>query len=219
MRIGIIGTGLMGQALGTAWARAGHEVLFGSRDSQKAERAAASAGPMARAGDFDRAAEHGDVVLYTARDRLPSELLRLTEALAGKVVIDCNNRDLGDDSRPAEFRASWPPPELSIAERIARDCPNAKIVKAFNTLPNVVLQRSASILAPHRVSVFLCGDDQQAKETVKALAETLGLVGIDCGGLERARLVEAAADFLRILIGPQGLGLMTTLSVHVLPDA
>jgi predicted dinucleotide-binding enzyme len=100
----------------------------------------------------------------------------------------------GDDSHPAEFSVSWPPPELSITERIARDCPNAKIVKAFNTLPSVVLQRLASTLAPHRVSVFLCGDDHQARETVKAVAEILGLVGIDCGGLERARLVEAAAD-------------------------
>ena len=74
VNIGIIGTGHMGKALGTRWARSGHHVLFGSRDPQKAAAAAAGAGQSARAGGFEAAAEHGEVVLYTVRDVLPSVL-------------------------------------------------------------------------------------------------------------------------------------------------
>jgi predicted dinucleotide-binding enzyme len=103
MNIGIVGTGQMGRALGLRWAGAGHRVLFGSRDLNKAKAVAASAPGEAEAGDFDAAAAFGEVVLYTPRDVLPSGLLRNLQALSGKVVIDCGNRDLGDDSRPDQF--------------------------------------------------------------------------------------------------------------------
>lgn len=216
MRIGIIGTGHMGKALGTRWARSGHDVVFGSRDPQKAAAAAAGAGQSARAGDFEAAAEHGEVVLYTVRDVLPSILFGRPGALSGKIVIDCNNRDLGDDSRPAEFKFDKPPPVRSFAERIAQDEPGARVVKAFNTIPSPVLALSRETLAPHRVSVFVSADDAAAKSAVMELAEDLGFVGVDSGTLENARLVEAVADFLRLQIGPLGRGGLATLSLHVL---
>jgi NADP oxidoreductase coenzyme F420-dependent len=88
LKIGIIGTGNMGRALGTGWVQAGHEVLFGSHDLAKARNAA---GDSAKSGDFDDAAAFGAVVLYTVRDVLPSKLLRAPKALAGKILIDCTN--------------------------------------------------------------------------------------------------------------------------------
>src|SRR5438477_258885 len=88
MKIGIIGTGSMGQAIGAGWPRAGHDVLFGSRDAAKAK---AAAGDLGKSSDFDAAAAFGSVVLYTVRDVPPSKLLRAPQALAGKVVIDCTN--------------------------------------------------------------------------------------------------------------------------------
>src|SRR5881398_230296 len=91
MRIGIVGTGNMGQALGLRWARAGHEVLFGSRDVKKAKAIAADGSASTQAGDFDAAAAFGEVVLYTVRDYFPSQLLKEPQALSGKIVIDCNN--------------------------------------------------------------------------------------------------------------------------------
>jgi predicted dinucleotide-binding enzyme len=91
MRIGIVGTGNMGQALGLRWARAGHEVLFGSRDLKKAKAIAADGSVSTQAGDFDAAAVFGEVVLYTVRDYFPSQLLKEPQALSGKIVIDCNN--------------------------------------------------------------------------------------------------------------------------------
>ncbi len=92
MKIGIIGTGNMGRTLGLRWASGGHSVLFASRDKTKAREAVAACGSDgARAGDFDSAAEFGEVILYTVRDPLPSALLTAPEALSGKIVIDCNN--------------------------------------------------------------------------------------------------------------------------------
>jgi 8-hydroxy-5-deazaflavin:NADPH oxidoreductase len=94
MRIGIIGTGHMGRALGLRWARIGHQVLFGSRDLDKAKAVAEGGSGLTRAGDFDAAAAFGDAILYTVRGVYPSALLREPAALSGKILIDCNNRDL-----------------------------------------------------------------------------------------------------------------------------
>jgi predicted dinucleotide-binding enzyme len=199
MKIGIIGTGNMGQALGLRWARVGHDVLFGSRDLSKAETIAASGPDSTQAGDFDAAA-FGDVVLYTVRDVFPSSLLGKPQALAGKIVIDCNNSailglDIPDsDGRPG---VHFTTPIPSLAERLAADVPHARVVKAFNTIPSKIIELDREKLAPHRVSVFLCSDDRQAKSVVSGLAEELGLVSVDSGELERAQLVEAVADFIR----------------------
>ena len=76
MKIGIVGTGNMGRALGLRWARCGHEVLFGSRDVKKAKAVAADGSASTQAGDFDAAAAFGEVVLYTVRDYFPSRLLK-----------------------------------------------------------------------------------------------------------------------------------------------
>src|SRR5438477_12295688 len=87
MRIGIVGTGNMGRALGLGWARAGHEVLFGSRDVKKAKAVAADTFVSGQTGDFDAAAVFGDVILYTSLDYFASCWVKESLALAGKVVI------------------------------------------------------------------------------------------------------------------------------------
>ena len=223
MKIGIIGTGGMGRALGQRWARAGHEVLFGSRDRSKAEEAAAAASSAsARAGDFDDAAAFGEVVLYTVRDVLPSRLLRSSEALRGKVLIDCNNSGiLGLDVPDPQRRPGlhFTTPVSSHAERLAADVPDARVVKAFNTMAAQVIALDRDELARHRISVFLCSDDAPAKAVVRGLAEELGFVGVDSGELERSQLVEALADFVRFQIADMGLGPVATLSLHRLGES
>ncbi|WP_437999595.1 NAD(P)-binding domain-containing protein [Sorangium sp. So ce185] len=206
VKIGVIGTGNMGRTFGLLWASSGHDVLFGSRDRAKAE-AVAAGHERARAGDFDDAAAFGDVILYTVRGAFPSTLLRAPQALAGKVVIDCNNRDF-------DARVDRPTPEASLAERLAADVPQAKIVTAFQTIPHVVAELGRDKLAPQRISVFLCSDDAAAKAIVKGLADELGFVGIDSGELKRARLLEAVGDFIRLHIGARGHGLFTSLTIQ-----
>jgi predicted dinucleotide-binding enzyme len=215
MKIGIIGTGNMGQALGTGWAQAGHDVLFGSRDPAKAKDAA---GDFAQSGNFDDAAAFGSIVLYTVRDVLPSNLLRTPETLTGKIVIDCtNNAILGVEvpdpqGRPGvHFETTIP----SRAERMAADIPRARVVKAFNAIPGSVIALGAEKLRPNAVPVFLCADDEDAKSTVKQLVEDLGFIGLDSGRLEHANVVEGATDFLRLQIVAMGLGTFATLAIKM----
>jgi predicted dinucleotide-binding enzyme len=219
MKIGIIGTGHMGSTLGRAWTAAGHAVLFGSRDRSKASVVAAHSGGGAQAGDFDAAASFGDVVLYTVRGVFPSALLRAPEALAGKIVIDCNNRDIGDDSRPGEFHFDTPPPIPSLSERLAADVPAAHVVKAFNTIPQPVLEMEYAQRAPRHISVFLAADDTRAKGVVRGLVEDLGFVGVDSGVLANAWMLDGLADFLRLQIGVMGLGGFATISIDVVSES
>src|SRR5881392_1785159 len=220
MRIGIVGTGNMGQALGLRWARAGHELLFGSRDGKKAKAIAADGSASTQAADFDAAAVFGAVVLYTVRDYFPSRLLKEPQALSGKIVIDCNNSAiLGLDIPDPENRPGihFTTPVPSHAERLAADTPGARVVKAFNTMAAQVIELDRNQLTRRHVSVFLCSDDAQAKSVVKELAEELGFIGVDCGGLERAQLVEAVGDFIRFQIIGMSLGPFATISVNVAP--
>jgi 8-hydroxy-5-deazaflavin:NADPH oxidoreductase len=221
MKIGIIGAGNMGRALGLRWARGGHEVLFGSRDLTKAKAVAANGSGSAEAGDFDAAAAFGDVILYTIRDHFPSSMLKDQRALSGKIVIDCNNSPiLGLDTPDPDNRPGlhFTPPIPSLAERLAADAPGARVVKAFNTMASQVIELDHDELARRRVSVFLCSDDAQAKSVVKGLAEELGFIGVDCGELERARFVESVGDFIRFQIIGMGLGPFATISVNVAPQ-
>jgi len=221
MKIGIIGAGNMGRALGLRWARGGHEVFFGSRDLTKAKAVAANGSGSAQAGDFDAAAAFGEVILYTIRDHFPSSVLKEPRALSSKIVIDCNNSPIlgldtpDPDNRPG-FHFTTPIP--SLAERLAADAPRARVVKAFNTMASQVIELDHDELARRRVSVFLCSDDAQAKSVVKGLAEELGFIGVDCGELERARLVESVGDFIRFQIIGMALGPFATISVNVAPQ-
>ncbi len=218
MKIGILGTGNMGRALGLVFAQVGHEVCFGARDPAKAQAAvdlAPSVGEGAaervRAGSNDEAARFGEVLVYTARGVPPAEVLTDASVLAGKVIVDMNNQDV-----PADF--VYPPITRSLAEVLAAEAPGAKVVKAFNTLPMEVFELCPGDIRPHKVSVFVAADDAGARRTVGELAEQIGFVPVDCGPLVHARLLEGAADLIRFLLISQGMPDANFSLVHV-PDA
>ena len=217
MNIGILGTGNMGRALGLVFAQVGHEVCFGARDPAKAQDAAALAPAVGvapervHAGDNDEAACFGEVLVYTARGVPPADLLSDVNVLAGKVLVDMNNQEV-----PADF--IYPPVVRSLAETLAESAPGAKVVKAFNTLPMEVFELCPQAIRPYRVSVFVAGDDADARATAMALAAEIGFVPVDCGPLVHARLIEGAADLIRLLLIGQGLPDVNFSLVHV-PDA
>lgn len=210
MRIGILGSGNMGRSLGILWSQAGHEVFFGARNPQQARRAADLAGSAAGAGSLDEAARFGDVLLYCARHVMPSDLLSDSSLVDAKVVIDLNNSDI-----PGGF--AFEPIALSHAETLQAAIPRARVIKAFNTMAQEVLELSGSDLKQHRVSVFVAGNDRAAREAVMRLAADIDFTPMDCGELRHARLLEGLGDFIRLLIGGQRMGPMATLSVHTLP--
>ena len=220
MNVGIVGCGNMGRTLGRLWARAGHEVAFGSRDRMKAGAAAAAARGSAPtwAGRPDDAAAFGDAVLYTVGNVLPRNVLDEPRNLAGKIVIDCTNSDLFGLDVADPLASIGSPHGPSLAERLAEDVPGARVVKAFNTIPAQVLALGRKVLTPHRISAFVCSDDVEAKAVVGDLAEDLGLVAVDSGGLQRARLVETVGDFVRYQIIAMRHGPLATISLQVLSE-
>ncbi|ABW31074.1 NADPH-dependent F420 reductase [Acaryochloris marina] len=213
MKIGLIGTGNMSRSLGILWAEQGHEIFWGSRDPNKAKSVAEFAGHNTQGGTNDEAAEFGEVIFYSVRGVMPSTVLSSTDCLAGKIILDCNNRDI-----PEGF-AYGPLMAESLAEKLAVDVPNARVVKAFNTIAQEVFELSPEPLQEHQVSVYICGDDLEARQTTMTLAKDIGFNPIDCGPLRSARMLEALGDFIRFMIGGMGLGPYATISVNVLPEA
>lgn len=212
MKIGILGSGNMGRSLGTLWAEKGHDVFFGARTQEKGQQVAERMGLNTQGGSNTEAAVFGDVLLYTIRGVDPAEVLSTTEILDGKLLIDCNNFDI-----PVEF--AYEPIAYSLAETLADQVPNAKVVKAFNTMAQEVFELSPQPLEQHNISVFLAGNDAMAKQTVAQLAQEIGFNPLDCGPLRQARLLESLGDFIRLMIICQGMGPYATLSVQTLPPA
>lgn len=211
MKIGIVGTGNMGRTLGLRWAELGHDVMFGSSEAEKAREVAAMAEGGAKSGTYDEAAAFGELVLYSLRDTLPSKGLPDVSVLDGKILVDLNNGPIPDW---ADYRAPEAP---SLAERVQDDAPKARVVKAFNTMAQELYESSADALRAANASVFVAGDDADAKRAVSELAESMGFAPVDCGPLAASRMLEALADFTRYLIMGRELGPFATLAVNVLP--
>lgn len=200
----------MARYLAGRWAEAGHEVLLGSRSPDRAKAIAQELGHGVRGGRNDEAAAFADVLLHTVRVP-PKDFLSAPEALAGKVLIDLNNHDF-----PRE--RAWEALSPSLAERVQRAHPQARVVKAFNTMAMEVFDHTPEALRAHQVSAFLAGDDAAAVQTVSKLAEDLGLQPVEMGPLSNAWLLEAQGDFIRTLMFKGG-GPMMTVSTASLPKA
>lgn len=210
MKIAVLGTGQMGKALGTLLAEAGHTVLFGSRNQEKARTAASLAGDRASHGSLEEAAAFGQVLIYTIRDVPPTEIVTDPSVFDGKIVIDLNNTDI-----PADYQYQYQGP--SLAERLQQAIPKAHVVQAFNTIPQPVFEYSTAERRHHGISVFVAGDDDKARQTVAALAQELGFNPVDLGPLRRSIFAQQLADVLRYLLIGQGLGPFYTLSTQDLP--
>jgi len=212
MKIGIIGAGNMSRSLGIVWAEQGHDVFFGSRHAAKGAGLAAFAGNGTQGGTNDEAAAFGEVVLFTVREKVLSDVLTSVEPLAGKIVIDCNNRAV-----PADFAFDAMMGE-SLAEKTAADAPGARVVKAYNTMAQEVFEMSPEPLRKHGVSAYLCADDEAAKQTVAELSSDIGLVPVDCGPLRSARMLEVLGDFIRFMMAGMDLGRFATINVKTIPE-
>jgi predicted dinucleotide-binding enzyme len=184
MKIGILGSGNMGAALGHLFAAAGHTVTFSySRDPAKLERLARRNGPKASAGTPAEAVRGAQVVLLAVHwSRIP-EVLRKAGSLRGKVLIDCTlPMNTADTALVVGFRRSG-------AEVIARRARGAKVVKAFNIVPAELFRAGAKTL-PEQPAVCFCGDDAGAKRVVARLIRQIGFEPVHCGALEIARYLE-----------------------------
>src|SRR5216684_6738238 len=134
MKIGILGSGLMGGKLGTLFARAGHEVVFSyARSEQKLKMLARDAKGKARAGTPREAAQEADAVLLAVHWSRIEDVLNQTGDLSGKVIVTCSLPMNDDNTELVVAHTS------SGAEELAKRLPNARVVAAFNTVPSEVL--------------------------------------------------------------------------------
>jgi 8-hydroxy-5-deazaflavin:NADPH oxidoreductase len=193
MRIGILGSGLMGGKLGTIFARAGHNVVFSySHDDTKLGRLARDAGERARWGTPAEAARDADVLLLAVHWSRVDDVLSKAGDVSGKVIVSCSLPMNTDDTELAIAHHS------SGAEELAKKAPRARVVSAFNTLPSEVLFSVFEHAGDdERPSLVYCGDDAAAKETTSRLIRDAGFEPIDAGPLRIARYTEPFA----LLIG------------------
>lgn len=196
MKIGIIGTGNVGSALGRGWARKGHEVRFGSRDPGRQPGKAAASG--LQLGTISEAVAFGPVLVLAAPFNVMSDLLSAAGDLSGKVLVDCTNPLLADLSGLALGHST------SAAEEIAGMAPGARVVKCFNSTGSANMANP--MYGNEALSMCLCGDDAEAKGLVAQLASDLGFDPVDAGPLTSARLLEPLAMLWIELAYRQGLG-------------
>jgi predicted dinucleotide-binding enzyme len=165
MRIAVLGTGVVGTTLGTHLVGQDHEVMMGSRtaDNERAYGWAMTAGPGASQGTFAAAAAFGEVVLNCTSGSGSLEALSVAGAdnLSGKIVVDIAN--------PLDFSQGMPPTlfacnTTSLAEQIQSSFPQARVVKALNTMTASVMVDPKLVPGDH--NVFICGNDADAKEQV-----------------------------------------------------
>ncbi|MFJ4878977.1 NADPH-dependent F420 reductase [Streptomyces sp. NPDC088745] len=196
MRIGVLGTGNMADALATHWVRAGHEVVVAGRDAQKAERLATRIGGGAKPGTPRAAAAYGQVVLAALPFGAGAEVVRgLGTALEGKVLLDCSN-PVGPGFR---LLTQGGP---SAAQRLAAAAPGAHVVKAFNLCHEDVWRMRPPVFDGRPLVVPVCGDAESALDRVHELVRDTGCAPVTAGGLEGAGLLEAtAALFIGLWVG------------------
>jgi 8-hydroxy-5-deazaflavin:NADPH oxidoreductase len=189
MRIGILGSGLMGGKLGTIFARAGHDVVFSySHSKAKLEKLARDAGGKARAGTPAEAAKDADALLLAVHWSRVDDVLKKAGDVAGKVIITCSLPMNADDTGLVIGKTS------SGAEKLAKKIPKARVVSAFNTVPSevffAVFEKGGRGERPH---VVYCGDDERAKKVAAQLIGDVGFEPLDVGPLRIARYTEPYA--------------------------
>jgi predicted dinucleotide-binding enzyme len=219
MRIGVLGTGMVGRALAGRLAELGHEVVIGTRDvvntlARTDEDAMGNPPyvawqqdhPAVRLVPFAEAGAHGELIVNATAGTgaLPALEAAGASNLSGKVLVDVAN--------PLDFSQGFPPflsvaNTDSLAEQIQRAFPDAHVVKTLNTMNAYVMIEPSRV--PGRHNVFLAGEDAGAKETVKALLGEFGWPEesmVDLGGIQAARGAEMYLPLWLSLMGVLGSG-------------
>ncbi len=206
MKIGIIGTGVVGTALAEGFLKHGHAVLRGTREPKKlADWKKSPVGTPAEAAAF------GDVVVLAVKGTAAEEAVRQCGGLEGKTVIDATN-PLADAPPEAGVLRYFTGPNESLMERLQKAAPKAKFVKAFSSVG------SAYMVNPDfggaKPTMFICGNDDGAKRQVAEILAAFGWEADDMGGASSARAIEPLAmlwclpGFLRNDWGPRAFKML-----------
>jgi predicted dinucleotide-binding enzyme len=213
MKIGILGTGIVGNTLGNKLIQLDHEVKMGSRSANN-EKAAAwvdSNGIKASQGTFEDASKHGEIVFNCTSGGGAIEALKMAgeKNLAGKILVDVTN--------PLDFSKGMPPTlsiinNDSLGETIQRTFPNSKVVKALNTISCRIMTDPASL--PGDSDLFICGNDPEAKAKVTDILKNwFGWKSvIDLGDITNSRGTE---QYLALWVRLMGILKTPDFNIHI----
>lgn len=196
MKIGILGAGNIGGNLGRRWGAAGHDVRFGVRDASKVSELVGAIGDKASAGDVAGAVAFGDVVVLAVPGGAVDDAVAAAGDLKGKILIDATNVLKWDDGPM--------PAKLPSSAEALQEKTGARVIKAFNTLgAEHILE---PVVGGLKADTFICGDDADARKTVKGLATEIGFNVVDMGPLRYAGVLEHIAVGWIYLAMKGGLG-------------
>ena len=187
MKVGILGSGTVGQTLAAGFLQHGHEVMIGTREPAKLADWTRTH-PGARVGESRVAAAFGEIIVLAVKGTVAAQALEAAgrETLAGKTIIDpCN--PIADGPPYHGVLPFFTGPNESLMEQLQRDFPETQFVKAFNSVggPNMVNPPFAE-----RPTMFICGNDEGAKKKVAAILDQFGWETADMGTVEAARAIE-----------------------------
>jgi len=183
MKIGIIGKGNVGSAIGKGLTRKGHQVKYGHRDPKEPVVDAAKWGEV--------------IILAVPHEAVEDAVKEIGSVVDGKALLDVTNAVTENLDLAIEGSSS-------AAEELQKLLPKAHVVKAFNTV--FAVNQSTGKVGAEQLTLFVAGDDKKAKQTIMQLGKDIGFEPVDAGMLKSARHLEAMAALLMNLAFPLGMG-------------
>jgi hypothetical protein len=187
-KIGIIGSGVVAQALGAGFLKYNYEVMLGTRDTSKLAAWQKGMGAGTKIGSFEDAAKFGEIIVLAIKGKVAKDAIEIagTNNLAGKTIIDATNpiADAAPDNGVLRFFTSV---NESLMEQLQRAFPKLNFVKAFNSIGSAFMVNPSFESKP---GMFICGNNTQAKKEVISILDQFGWETEDMGGVEAARAIE-----------------------------
>jgi len=187
MKIGVLGSGAVAKVLASGFVRHGDDVLVGTRDAKKLADWKKETG--GKTGSFAEAAAHGEIVVLAVKGLIAHEVLKLAGStnLQGKTIIDTTNpiADVPPVNGVIKFFTTL---DDSLMERLQKQVPDARFVKAFSCVGNALMVNPQ--VKGGRPTMFICGNNEHAKEQTKEVLSRFGWETEDMGAVEAARAIE-----------------------------
>ncbi len=188
MKVGIIGSGAVGQTLANAFKSEGYEVMLGTRNTSKQNLVQFNNESKIDVGTFNETAKFGELLVLCVKGSAAKEALQLAdkENISGKIIIDTTNpiANTPPVNGVLNFTTSF---QTSLMEELQKDYPEAKFVKCFNSVGNLLMYKPKLDSMP---TMFICGNDDAAKKKVEDILATFGWETADMGKAEAARAIE-----------------------------
>jgi len=187
-KIGILGSGVVAQALGEGFLKYGYEVMLGTRDASKLKEWQSKKGQGAQIGSFEETGRFGKIIVLAVKGTAAKTVVELAgvERLAGKTVIDATNpiADAPPENGVLKFFTSL---DKSLMEQLQNAFPSINFIKAFNSVGSALMVDPQYSEKP---TMFICGNDDNAKSTVSKILVQFGWDISDMGKVEAARAIE-----------------------------